>query len=66
LERIVESSVFAAENEQQVFVAMAALRDGFGAFADALSGALSQPAGGSVAMTFDCDNACLKSFELLL
>ncbi len=45
---------------------MAALRDGFGAFADALSGALSQPAGGSVAMTFDCDNACLKSFELLL
>jgi predicted nucleic-acid-binding protein len=53
IERILQAEVFAVEDEQQVFTAMIAFRDGLGSFADALIAALADKAGCLVTLTFD-------------
>jgi predicted nucleic-acid-binding protein len=53
IERTLQADVLVAEDEQQVFAAMAALRDGRRWFADALIGALGQRAGCSDTAMFD-------------
>jgi predicted nucleic-acid-binding protein len=53
IERILQAGVFAVENEQQVFTAMIAFKDGLGSFADALIAALAVKAGCLVTLTFD-------------
>jgi len=53
IERTLQADVLVVEDEQQVFVAMTALRDGRGSFADALIGALGERAGCSHTATFD-------------
>ncbi len=65
LERILQTDFIEVENEQAVFSAMVALRDGNGSFADALIGALGERAGCSRTMTFDRQAARLPYFELL-
>jgi predicted nucleic-acid-binding protein len=53
IERILQADVLVVENEQQVFTAMIAQRQGRGSFADALISALGRRAGCSVTSTFD-------------
>lgn len=56
----VETLVF--EDEQQIFTAMIALRDGRGSFANALIGARGAKAGCSKTLTFDRKAARLEGF----
>jgi predicted nucleic-acid-binding protein len=53
IESMLQTDVFSIECEQEVFAAMIALKDGRGAFADALIGALGAEAGCSHTLTFD-------------
>jgi predicted nucleic-acid-binding protein len=53
IERTLQADILVAEDEQQVFAAMVALRDGRRWFADALIGALGQRVGYSNTATFD-------------
>ncbi len=53
------------ENEQEVFTAMVALKEGRGSFADALIGALGDKAGCSRTLTFDRQALRLAGFEFL-
>jgi predicted nucleic-acid-binding protein len=64
LERMLQADTLVIENEQQVFTATMALKEGSGSFADALMGALGDRAGCVHTLTFD--KACLKlpAFEL--
>jgi len=64
LERMLQADTLVIENEQQVFTAAMALKEGSGSFADALIGALGDRAGCARTLTFD--KACLKlrGFEL--
>jgi predicted nucleic-acid-binding protein len=50
---MLQADVFVVENEQQVFSAMIAVRDGIATFADALIVALAARAGCSTTLTFD-------------
>ena len=52
------------ENEQEVFTAMIALKEGHGSFADALIGGLGARAGCTHTLTFD-QKASLAGFELV-
>ena len=45
VQRILQADVLVVENEQEVFTAMIALREGHSSFADALIGALGARAG---------------------
>jgi predicted nucleic-acid-binding protein len=65
IERILQTDVLVVENEQQVFTAMTALKEGLGSFADALVGALAAQAGCSRTLTFDRKAARLPGFELV-
>lgn len=65
IERILQTDVLIVENEQQVFTAMTALKEGLGSFADALIGALAAQAGCSRTLTFDRKAARLPGFELV-
>lgn len=65
IERVLQADMFVVENEQEVFVAMSALKDGHGSFADALIGALGARVGCSRTMTFDRKAARLPGFALL-
>jgi len=56
--------VLVVENEQEVFVAMVALKRGRGSFADAMVAALGTRAGCSRTLTFDRKAARLSGFEL--
>ena len=51
------------ENEQEVFTAMIALKEGRGSFADALIGALGTKAGCSRTLAFDRKVLRLPGFE---
>jgi predicted nucleic-acid-binding protein len=62
IERMLQADGLLVENEQEVFAAMIALRDGRGEFADALIGALGAKAGCSRALTFDRKAARLPGF----
>jgi predicted nucleic-acid-binding protein len=64
IERILQTDVFLVENEQEVFAAMIALRDGSGSFADALIAALGTKAGCACTLTFDRKALRLPGFEL--
>ncbi len=64
LERILQADTLVVENEQQVFAAMIALKEGGGSFADALIGALGVKAGCSRTLTFDKTALRLPGFEL--
>jgi predicted nucleic-acid-binding protein len=53
IERILQTENLIVENEQAVFAAMIALKDGLGSFADALIAALGAEAGCRYTLTFD-------------
>jgi predicted nucleic-acid-binding protein len=64
IERILQTDVFLVENEQEVFAAMIALRDGSGSFADALIAVLGTKAGCACTLTLDRKALRLPGFEL--
>ena len=65
IERTLQADVLVVENEQEVFAAMIALREGHGSFADALIGGLGGRAGCTRTLTFDRKAARLPGFEFL-
>jgi predicted nucleic-acid-binding protein len=65
IERMLEVDVLVVESEQEVFTAMIAVKEGRGAFADALIGALSARVGCSHTVTFDHKALRLTAFEPL-
>ncbi len=64
VERILQAAELIVENEQEVFVAMMALKAGQGSFADALIGALGAQAGCEFTATFDRKALRLQGFAL--
>jgi len=64
IERTLQAGVLVVEDEQEVFAATIALKEGHGAFADALIGALGAKAGCSATLTFDRRALRLPDFEL--
>jgi predicted nucleic-acid-binding protein len=65
IERTLQADVLIVEHENEVFVAMTALKKAHGSFADALIGALAVKVGCSRTLTFDRKAAQLPGFELL-
>ena len=63
IEHTLQADVLVVENEQEVFAAMTALKEGRGSFADALIGALGAAAGCSATLTFDRRALRLPEFE---
>ena len=63
LERMIQTDVLLIENEQEVFTAMTALKQGRGTFADALIAALGAKAGCKHTLTFDQKALQLAGFE---
>jgi predicted nucleic-acid-binding protein len=64
IERMLQTDVLVVENEQEVFTAMIALKDGQGSFADAVIAALGARMGCSCTLTFDRKALRLAGFEL--
>jgi predicted nucleic-acid-binding protein len=64
VERMLQTDVLVVENEQEVFTAMIALKDGQGSFADAVIAALGARMGCSCTLTFDRKAVRLPGFEL--
>ena len=64
IERLLQAPVLVVENEVEVFIALTALQEGRGSFADALVGALGNKAGCSVTFTFDQKAVRLSHFAL--
>lgn len=64
IERMLQTDVLVIENEQEVFTAMIALKEGQGSFADSVIAALGVRAGCSCTLTFDHKAARLPGFEL--
>src|SRR6516165_4009595 len=64
VERILQTDVLVVENEQEVFTAMIALKEGQGSFADAIIAALGASRGCSRTLTFDRKALRLPCFEL--
>jgi len=65
VERLLQVEVLAIENEQEVFTAMVALKQGRGLFADALIAELGARVGCTRTMTFDRKAVRLPGFELV-
>ncbi|MFZ0732157.1 MAG: type II toxin-antitoxin system VapC family toxin [Candidatus Sulfotelmatobacter sp.] len=65
VERVLQVEVLAIENEQEVFTAMIALKQGRGSFTDALIAELGAQAGCTRTLTFDQKALRLPSFELV-
>jgi predicted nucleic-acid-binding protein len=65
IERMLEVDVLVVENEQEVFTAMMAVKEGRGSFADALIGALGARVGCSHTVSFDQKALRLPAFEPL-
>jgi predicted nucleic-acid-binding protein len=65
IEGVLQAEVLVVENEQEVFTAMVALKEGRGSFADALIGVLGAKAGCARTVTFDRRAQPLAEFELL-
>jgi predicted nucleic-acid-binding protein len=63
VERVLQIENLFVEDEQEVFAAFIALRDGQGTFADALIGALNTRAGCRRTLTFDRKALRLPGFE---
>ena len=64
VERLLQADLIIVENEQEVFAAMIALKEGQGSFADALIVALGARAGCSHTVTFDRKALRLPGFRL--
>jgi predicted nucleic-acid-binding protein len=64
VEGMLQADVLVVENEQQVFTAMIALKEGQGSFADAIIAALGTKAGCSCTLIFDHKALRLPGFEL--
>jgi predicted nucleic-acid-binding protein len=64
VERLLQADTIVVENEQQVFTAMVALKEGKGSFADAVIAALGSRAGCSFTLTFDQKALRLPGFRL--
>ena len=64
VERMLQIDVLVLENEQEVFNAMIALKEGQGSFADATIAALGTSAGCSRTLTFDRKALRLPGFKL--
>ena len=64
VERMLQTDVLVVENEQEVFSAMIALKEGQGSFADAVIAALGTRAGCSCTLTFD-QKACRPRFDTI-
>jgi len=62
IERMLQADTLVVENEQEVFTAMIALKEGNGWFADALIGALGARAGCARTLTFDKTASRLPGF----
>jgi predicted nucleic-acid-binding protein len=65
IERTLQIECLIVEDEQEVFTAMVALKEGRGSFADALIGALGARVGCVHTLTFDPKASRLPKFELL-
>lgn len=66
VEMMLAADTLAVQNEQEVYQALVALRNGSGTFQDALIGALGSWRGCSTTLTFDQDAAKrLNGFQLL-
>jgi predicted nucleic-acid-binding protein len=65
IERILQADTLRVQNEQEVFTAMIALKDGVAGFSDALIGALDAWAGCRTTLTFDRKAARLEHFQLV-
>jgi predicted nucleic-acid-binding protein len=65
IERILQVDVLTVENEQEVFTAMIALKEGRGPFADALIAELGSRAGCRYTLTFDQKALRLRGFRPL-
>ena len=63
VERMLQANVLVVENEQEVFTAMIALKEGHGSFADALIVALGARVGCSRTLTFDRKALRLPGFQ---
>ena len=64
VEGMLQADVLVVENEQQVFTAMIALKEGQGSFADAVIAALGARARCSCTLTFDQKALRLAGFEV--
>jgi predicted nucleic-acid-binding protein len=64
LERMLQADTLVIENQQEVFTAAMALKEGLGSFTDALIGALGARAGCSHTLTFDRSALKMPGFEL--
>jgi predicted nucleic-acid-binding protein len=64
VERMLQTDMLIIENEQEVFTAMIALKNGQGSFADAVIAALGARASCSCTLTFDHKAARLPGFQL--
>lgn len=65
IERLLQVEVLAIENEQEVFTAMVALKQGRGSFADALIAKLGARVGCTRTLTFDRKATRLAGFEVV-
>lgn len=63
VERMLQIDVLVIENEQQVFSAMIALKEGRGSFSDAIIAALGARAGCSHTLTFDRGTSRMAGFK---
>jgi predicted nucleic-acid-binding protein len=66
VERVLQADVLIVENEQEVFAAMIAVKEGAGSFSDAVIAGLGTRAGCSHTLTFDRRALRLRGFELAL
>jgi predicted nucleic-acid-binding protein len=64
VERVLQTDVLVVENEQEVFTAMIAVKEGQGSFADAVIAGLGARASCSCTLTFDQKALRLPGFEL--
>ena len=65
VERMLQVEVLVIENEQEVFRAMVALKQGHGSFADALIAGLGARVGCTRTLTFDRKATRLAGFQLV-
>jgi predicted nucleic-acid-binding protein len=63
IERVLQTDVLVVENEQEVFTAMIALKEGQGSFADGVIAALGARKGCSCTLTFDKKALRLPGFQ---
>ena len=64
IERLLQADMLVVENEQEVFAALIALKEGQGSFADAVIAALGAKAGCSHTLSFDREALRLPGFRL--